>query len=31
MASSAVEDALFAVCIIIAVAVVWWGIEILAT
>jgi hypothetical protein len=29
MASSAVENALFAACIIIAVAVVWWGIKIL--
>jgi hypothetical protein len=29
MASSALEDALAATCIIIALAVVWWGIRIL--
>lgn len=29
MASSAVENTLFAACIIIAAVVVWWGIKIL--
>jgi hypothetical protein len=30
MSSSALEDALTATCIVIALAVVWWGIKILA-